>query len=56
MNNKSETTRWGTIVSQNGTPFIIGELREDKLHYFDFELARSLDEIPNPAITTFSCD
>ena len=56
MNNKSKTTRWGTIVSKNGTPFIIGELRENKVHYFDFKLARSLNEILNVAIITISCD
>ena len=56
MNNKSETTRWGIIVSQNGTPFIIRELHGNKLHYFNFELAGSIYEIPNAVITTISCD
>ena len=48
--------RWGTIVSKNSTPFIIGELCKNKVHYFDFELARSSNEIPNVVITTISCD
>ena len=37
-NNISKTTRWGTIVSQNGIPFIIGSLHGNKLHYFNLEL------------------
>ena len=56
LDNKSKTMRWGTIVSQNGIPFIIREPHKNKLQYFDFELARSLDEIPNAVITTISCD
>ena len=56
MDNKSETMRWGTIVSQNGTPFIIGEPHGNKFHYFNLELVRSINEIPNAVITTLSCD
>ena len=56
LDHKSETTRWGTIVSQNNIPFIIREPCENKLHYFNFELVRSTDEIPNMVITTISCD
>ena len=56
LDHKSETMRWGTIVFQNDIPFIIREPCENKLHYFNFELVRSTDEIPNMVITTISCD
>ena len=55
-NNISKTTRWGTIVSQNGIPFIIRALCGYKLHYFNLELTRSPSEISDVAITTVSCD
>ena len=55
-NNVSKITRWGTIVSQNGIPFIIGSPHGNKLHYFDLELMRSPSEISDMAITMVSCD
>ena len=56
MNNKSEITRWGTMISQNRIPFIIGKLHGNKLHYFDLELATSNRLMMNTARTTVSCD
>ena len=56
MDNKSETMRWGMIVSQNRIPFIISKPHRNKLHYFDLELTHSVLEVPNTAITTVSCD
>ena len=56
MNHKSEAMRWGTTISKNGTPFIVGTPHETKLHYFDFELVESTNKIPNATITTLSCD
>lgn len=40
-NCKSETMNMGTVVTQNGTPFIIGELKSNKLHYFKLVLAKN---------------
>ena len=54
MNGK--TMRWGTIVSQNGIPFIIRKPQVNRLHYFNMELAQSVLEVPNAVITTISCD
>ena len=56
LNNISKTTRWGTLVSKNRIPFIIGSLCRNKLHYFDLELMRSHKEISGVAMTTVSCD
>ena len=36
----SQTTKEGTIVSQNSTPFIIGTPKSGKLHSFDMILAK----------------
>ena len=37
----SQTTKEGTMVSQNGTPFIIGTPKSGKLHSFDIILAKT---------------
>ena len=37
----SQTMKEGTIVSQNGTPFIIGKPRSGKLHSFDLVLVKN---------------
>ena len=56
MNNKSKITRWGTTVSQNGIPFIIGPSCGNKSHYFDLKLTTSDRLMMNVVITTVSCD
>ena len=48
--------KWGTTISKNGTPFIIGKPCGNKLHYFDMELAKSTNEVMNTVINTVSCD
>ena len=37
----SQTTKEGTIVSQNGTPFIIGTPKSGKLHSFEWYLLKT---------------
>ena len=54
MNNKSETMRWGTMVSYNNVPFLIGQPCGNKLHYFDLELVKSQHEISDMGIATVS--
>ena len=44
-NCKSKTTRTGTIVTQNGTPFIIGSPKLGSLHTFNLILVKNWDEI-----------
>ena len=43
-NCKSETMRMGTIVTQNGTPFIIGKPKSGSLHTFDLILVKNWNE------------
>ena len=43
-NCKSKTTRMGTIVTQNGTPFIIGTPKLGSLHTFDLILIKKQNE------------
>ena len=50
----SQTTKEGTTVSQNGTPFIIGTPKSGKLHSFDMILAKNPSEIPRAIIATLS--
>ena len=50
----SQTTKEGTMVSQNGTPFIIGTPKSGKLHSFDMILAKNPSEIPRAIIATLS--
>ena len=41
----SETMKEGTVVSHNGTPFIIGTPKSEKLHSFDMVLVKN-SEVP----------
>ena len=50
----SQTTREGTTVSQNGTPFIIGTPKSGKLHSFDMVLTKNLSETPRAIIAMLS--
>ena len=50
----SQTTKEGTIVSQNGTPFIISTPKSGKLHPFDMVLAKNQEEVPRVIIATLS--
>ena len=50
----SQTTKEGTIVSQNGTLFIIGTPKSGKLHSFDMILAKNPSEVPRVIIATLS--
>ena len=50
----SQTTKEGTIVSQNGTPFIIGTPKSGKLHSFDMILMKNWSEVPRVIIATLS--
>ena len=50
----SQTTKEGTIVSQNGTPFIISTPKSGKLHSFDMVLMINQSEIPRAIIATLS--
>ena len=43
-NCKSKTMRTGTIVTQNGTPFIIGTPKSGSLHTFDLILVKNWNE------------
>ena len=42
----SQTMKKGTMVSQNGTPFIISTSKSGKLHSFDMVLARNPVKVP----------
>ena len=50
----SQTMQVGTIVSQNGNPFIIGTPKSGKLHSFDMVLAKDQEEVPRVIIATLS--
>ena len=50
----SQTTKNGTIVSQNNTPFIIGTPKSGKLHSFDMVLAKNWEEVPRAIIAMLS--
>ena len=50
----SQTTKEGSIVSENGTPFIIGTPKSGKLHSFDMVLMKNQSEIPRAIIATLS--
>ena len=50
----SQTTKEGTTISQNGTPFIIGTPKSGKLHSFDMVLTKKLSEVPRAIIATLS--
>ena len=50
----SQMTKEGTMVSQNGTPFIIGTPKLGKLHSFNMILAKNLSEVPRAIIATLS--
>ena len=50
----SQTTKEGTTVTQNGTPYIIGTPKLGKLHSFDMVLAKNQSEIPRAIIATLS--
>ena len=50
----SQTTKEGTIVSQNGTPFIIGTPKSGKLHSFNMILEKNRSEVPRAIIATLS--
>ena len=46
----SQTTKEGTIVSQNDKPFIISTPKSGKLHSFDMVLTKNQDEVPRVII------
>ena len=50
----SQTMQVGTIVSQNGNPFIIGTPKSGKLHSFDMVLAKDQEEVPRVIIAMLS--
>ena len=50
----SQTTKEGTIVSQNGNPFIIRTEKSGKLHSFDMVLAKNWEEVPRAIIAILS--
>ena len=50
----SQTMKEGTIVSQNGTPFIIGTPKSGKLHSFDIVLILNQNKVPLVIIATLS--
>ena len=50
----SQTTKEGTVVSQNGISFIIGTLKSGKLHSFDMVLVKNWEEVPQVIIATLS--
>ena len=52
--NMCQTMREGTIVSQNGTLFIIGTPKSGKLHSFNMVLAKNQEEVPRVIIATLS--
>ena len=50
----SQTMKEGTIVSHNGTPFIIGTPKSGKLHFFDMVLVKNWNEVPRAFIAMLS--
>ena len=50
----SQTTKEGTTISKNGTPFIIGTPKSGKLHSFDMVLANNPSEVPRVIIAMLS--
>ena len=50
----SQTMKEGTTVSQNGTPFIIGTPKSEKLHSFDMILTKNPSKIPRAIIAMLS--
>ena len=50
----SQTTKKGTIVSQNGKSFIIGTPKSGNLHSFDMVLAKNPEEVPRAIIAMLS--
>ena len=50
----STTTKKGTTISLNGTPYIIGLPKSGRLHSFDMELVKNKNEVPQAIIATIS--
>ena len=51
----SQTMKEGTMVSQNGTPFIvISTPKSGKLHSFDMVLTKNWEEVPRVIIAMLS--
>ena len=50
----SQTTKEGTMVSQNSTPFIIGKPKSGKLHSFNMALTKNWEEVPRVVIAMLS--
>ena len=50
----SQTTKEGTIVSQNGNPFIISTPKSGKLHSSDMVLIKNPEEVPRVIIAMLS--
>ena len=50
----SQTTSKGTMISLNGTPYIVGLPKSGRLHSFDMELIKNKNEIPGAIIATLS--
>ena len=51
---QSKTMKEGTIMTQNGTPIIIGKLKSNHLHYFELALSKQLGKVPWVIITMLS--
>ena len=52
--NMPQTMKEGTIVTQNGTPFIIRTPKSGKLYSFDMVLIKNQEEVPRVIIATLS--
>ena len=50
----STTMKQGTIVTQNGTLFIIGTPKSGRLHTFDMVLIKNQNEVPQAIIAMLS--
>ena len=50
----SQMTKEGAIVSQKGTPIIIGTPKSGKLHSFDMVLVKNWEKVPRAIIVTLS--
>ena len=50
----SQTMKDGTIVSQNGTPFIIGTPKSGKLHSLNMVLTKNWEEVQRAIIAMLS--
>ena len=50
----SQTANKGTMVSKNGTPYIVHLPKSGKLHSFDMVLVKNKNEIPQAIIATIS--